>query len=309
MTIASKFPDPPTPQKWRTRFAPSPTGYLHLGHVVSAAWVWAFARRFEATVLLRIEDHDSVRSKKEFEDEIFEDLSWLGFFDLDDIEIVGRDNRIRQSDRQVRYREAVEELNAAGQNIFGCHCTRKQIKALSGDKHLTELFYSGTCRQRPWSFAAKEGVRLQIDSEQLTFDDLIHGHSMQQPSSQCGDLLLRDRDQNFSYQFAVTVDDIDQDINLIVRGDDLFESTGRQLLLAKKLGRLKPALFAHHPLVLDPLGSKLSKRQFSERIAKDRLEGNGPENVFRLAAQSLSIDNYKEIDRLDKLIDSMLKGS
>ena len=202
-----------------TRYAPSPTGYLHLGHVVNAIYVWGIARRVGARVLLRIEDHDRIRCRPEYDRALVEDLEWLGFHP--DVPAV------RQSDRGDVYAAALEELRRTA-HVFACDCSRKDI---GGDT------YTGRCRTRALEPAAGRGIRVE----------------------DCDDVLVRDRDGNWTYQFCVTVDDLRQGVNLVIRGDDLQSSTDRQLRLARLLGRAETPTFIHHPLIRKPSGEKLSK--------------------------------------------------
>lgn len=253
-----------------TRFAPSPTGYLHLGHVVNALYVWTLARLAGGRVLLRIEDHDRIRSRPEFERAILEDLAWLGF-----VPDEGLDPVVRQSDRGERYLSALRALQHA-HNVYVCDCSRRDIVGEC---------YPGTCRARRLPpdapLPADAGVRVELDTAAEVFCDLSLGRRVQTPAEQCGDLLLRDRDGNWTYQFAVTVDDLDDGVDLVIRGQDLVESTGRQIKLARMLGRRDRAAFFHHKLLLDGNGEKLSKSTSATGIRELRAAGVEPEEVIR----------------------------
>lgn len=224
-----------------TRFAPAPTGYLHLGHVVNALHVWGAARDRGGQVLLRIEDHDRQRSRPEYAAAIVDDLAWLGF--VPDGAIV------RQSERDAIYRKALQPL-IDRELVYACTCSRNDING--------EL-YANTCRDKdlPLSDGASWRVRMEPGVERF-FDELL-GPQEQDPSLQCGDLLVRDRLGNWSYQFAATVDDHLQRITDVIRGVDLLPSTGRQIRLARMLGRATPPRFWHHPLVMKSATQKLSK--------------------------------------------------
>lgn len=255
-----------------SRFAPAPTGFLHLGHVVNAVYVWGIVRACGGRVLLRIEDHDRVRSRREFEAAILEDLQWLGF--------VSDDAPVRQSERNDIYLHA---LNALRQQslVYACDCTRAQItaaaRAISSDvveRTLTdELWYPGTCRERGLAEKPETGVRIRLPASTETFVDLRHGFQAQRPSEQCGDLLARDRDGNWTYQFAAAVDDYLQGVTLVIRGDDLLASTGRQIQIARLLGRSEPPRFLHHALVMKFAGQKLSKSDGDTSIRDLRARG------------------------------------
>jgi glutamyl/glutaminyl-tRNA synthetase len=250
-----------------TRFAPAPTGWLHLGHVLNAEYVW----RSGADVLLRIEDHDRERCRPEYEAGILEDLEWLRY--RPDFPIV------RQSERDAIYREGVAVLAAQGL-VYGCDCTRKEIEAgLPHARETTELLYSGRCRHRGLSLSDGVGWRVRMDPGVETFVDGIVGPQEQDPSKQCGDLLIRDRLGNWTYQFAAAVDDFRQGIDLVIRGEDLLPSTGRQIRLARLLGRERPAEFRHHPLIMKSPDQKLSKSDGDTGIRDLRAQGWTPEQV------------------------------
>ncbi len=257
----------------RTRFAPAPTGKLHLGHVLNAEYVWGAARRAGGEVLLRIEDHDRDRSRAVFEAGILDDLDWLGFRPDIFPTAAFRAGRCegRQSDREAYYVRAAETLRLQGR-LFGCDCTRKVLaaghRAASG-----ELVYPGVCRDRHLPLQAGVGWRVRVDPGIERFSDLHLGPQQQEPASQCGDILIRDARGNWTYQFAVAVDDCLQGIDLVVRGLDLLESTGRQILLARLLGRAEPPRFLHHPLIMKAPGQKLSKSDQDTAVSDLRAAG------------------------------------
>lgn len=245
-----------------TRFAPSPTGYLHLGHAVNAAWTWGTARKLGGKVLLRIEDHDRGRCRPEYEAAILEDLAWLGFAPDD----AGPPRR--QSDHDADYQAALETLGSRA-HVYACRCSRAEIARRMREDGLEswdELRYPGTCRHLGLPFTAGHGIRVELPPDTIEFEDLRLGPQRRTPAEQCGDLLLRDGTGNWTYQLCVVVDDMLQGVNLVVRGEDLLPSTGRQILLARMLGRSEPPRFLHHPLVRDAEGVKLSKRDRSMRV-------------------------------------------
>ena len=267
--VARRLPQPPI-----TRFAPSPTGYLHLGHVVNAIFVWGVARAAGGRVLLRIEDHDRVRCRPEFESACVEDLAWLGFVPDD-----GLTPLLRQQDHNRRYARALARLVAADR-VYACACSRREI---GGER------YDGTCRSRGLVHAPGHGLRVRIDDDTETAQDVRVGALVQRPADQCGDLLVKDRDGQWTYQLAVTVDDLDQNVSLIVRGEDLIESTGRQLALARLLGRREPPVFLHHPLIYASPGVKLSKSAGDSGVRALRDAGAPPEVVVGLAAAAVGL--------------------
>lgn len=272
--LAARLPARPL-----TRYAPAPTGWLHLGHVMNAQYVWGLAQALDGRVLLRIEDHDRGRSRPEFEAGILDDLDWLGFrpdiFPTDAFRAGACDGR--QSDRDAVYREALEILRARGL-IYACDCTRRAIAAAGGEAD--ELQYPGTCRDRGLPLEPGYGWRVRMEPGVVAFDDARLGPQEQEPSAQCGDLLVRDRHGNWTYQFAVTVDDWRQNIDLVIRGMDLLSSTGRQIQLASMLGRAQPPIFLHHPLVMKSRTQKLSKSDGDTGIRELCARGYSREEVL-----------------------------
>lgn len=267
------------PPRWRTRFAPAPTGHLHLGHAVNAVYVWSIARAFGGAVVVRIEDHDAQRARPVYADSILTDLAWLGLHA--DNTTCGLPNPIHQSDEPLVYEAALTAL-AGSATVYACRCSRREIAAhgLGGD----ELRYPGTCRAAEVPLDETCARRLQLEETAIQFDDLQHGSVQQVPALQCGDLLLRDRQGNPTYQFAVVVDDIRHDIDVVIRGDDLLASTGRQFMLAALLGHAKPRLHLHHPLVTHADGTKLSKSNGDAGIRELRDAGWTPQRVLGHAA-------------------------
>jgi glutamyl-tRNA synthetase/glutamyl-Q tRNA(Asp) synthetase len=204
-------------------------------------WRVARARGPGSRVLLRIEDHDRTRSRPEFETAILEDLAWLGFS--------ADEEPVRQSERGDVYLQALDHLRSRGLT-YACECTRSDI---GGGR------YPGTCRDKCLAEVPGLGVRVRLDPSHERFDDLRLGPQEQIPSDQCGDLLARDRQGNWTYQFAVVVDDWLQGVNLVIRGEDLLDSTGRQIQLARLIGREAPPDFLHHALIMKTPSQKLSK--------------------------------------------------
>jgi glutamyl-Q tRNA(Asp) synthetase len=275
-----------------TRFAPSPTGYLHLGHVVNAIYVWGIARARGGRVLLRVEDHDRIRSRREFETAILDDLDWLGF-----VPDEGRDPLMRQSDRTDVYAAALQQLRAA-HHVYVCTCSRKEIhhRARTVGGHADGERYDGRCRDRRLDERPGRGLRLLIPDAPERFTDLRLGPLEQIAAQQCGDLLLRDRDDHWTYQFAVTVDDFRQGVTAVIRGEDLLSSTGRQITLARMLGRKHPPTFFHHPLIVKPSGEKLSKAAGDTGVRELRAEGlSAPDVIGRAAAAAGLLDRPRPI--------------
>jgi len=287
------FDLPPIPADSTTRFAPSPTGYLHLGHVANAVWTWGVAQAVGARVLLRLEDHDRGRCRPEYEAALLEDLDWLGLVPdrLSRESLAGGPSSFRQSDSQARYQAALTRL-AQATDVYACVCSRKAIAALLGDDAPgpgEEPRYPGTCREASLEIEVGRGVRAILPDLAVDFTDLRLGPLTQTPSAQCGDLLLKDSTGNWTYQFSVVVDDLEHGVDLIVRGDDLLESTGRQILLGQLLGRTSPPRYLHHPLILDARGVKLSKRSGAPGLRTLREDGLGAGEVLGLAARATGL--------------------
>ena len=282
--MAALIPNPnsriPTPVI--TRFAPAPTGYLHLGHVLNAIHVWGTARNSgpDGRVLVRIEDHDRVRCRPEFEVALLEDLRWLGF--------VADGALTRQSERGVLYERALDDLRTRGLT-YACECSRADMG--SGR-------YPGTCRDKRLLESPGRGIRVRLDPTVERFDDVRLGPQEQRPSEQCGDVLARDRYGNWTYQFAVVVDDWQQDVNLVIRGEDLLDSTGRQIQLARLLGREHPPAFLHHELLMKTASQKLSKSDGDTGVRDLRAKGWSVEQVIAAARTYRSRQYFSSISSI-----------
>lgn len=268
--LASQLPPRPL-----TRFAPSPTGHLHLGHVVNAVYVWSLARALGGRVLLRIEDHDGTRCRPDFERSIREDLDWLGL----EPDITAE----RQSESGAVYAATLARLGET-HGVYACDCSRRTIAREAADVFGEETRYPGRCRARGVAPRPGTGTRVVMEPGAERFEDGMLGPQQQEPATQCGDLLVRDRLGHWTYQFAVTVDDQRQRIDLVIRGEDLLASTGRQIRLARMLGRETPPVFLHHPLLWNQTGEKLSKASGDTGIRELRAAGMTAEAVLREAA-------------------------
>jgi glutamyl-Q tRNA(Asp) synthetase len=238
----------------------------------------------DGKVLLRLEDHDRGRSRPEYESAILEDLEWLGLEpDLGSPDELRRGpSQYRQSDRGSIYEKALERVTA-GASVYACNCSRKDT-AEDFDAVDRETPYPGRCRSRKLPVEKGRGIRVVMEPGLERFTDGYMGEQEQDPSTQCGDLLLRDRNGNWTYHFTVTVDDMDQEIDLVIRGQDLLGSTGRQIRLARLLGRRQPVTFVHHPLIRPPTGAKLSKANRDTGIRDLRRAGAPAAAVLGQAA-------------------------
>jgi glutamyl-tRNA synthetase/glutamyl-Q tRNA(Asp) synthetase len=269
-----------------TRFAPAPTGWLHLGHVLNAWFVWSTAREIGCGVMLRIEDHDRERCRPEYEAGILDDLDWLGFVpDVHPTDCFRRGRcEGRQSDRGPVYEAAAVALIGRGL-VYACECSRRSLGTGRDPAPGGERRYPGTCRDRALPLEAGLGWRVRLDRTTECFDDLRLGRRCQTPAEQCGDVLIRDRLGNWTYQFAAAVDDWRQGVDLVIRGVDLVESTGRQICLARLLGRPAPARFMHHPLIMKSPGQKLSKSDGATGVRDLRAAGWRRERVLAEAVR------------------------
>jgi glutamyl-tRNA synthetase/glutamyl-Q tRNA(Asp) synthetase len=250
-----------------------------MGHVVNAIYVWGVARALGGHVQLRIEDHDRGRSRSHFEAALLEDLDWLGF-----VPDAGRHPTVRQSNRRDRYHTALERLRRT-HHVYACACSRKDI---GGER------YRNTCRDRAHDERPGRGIRVAVDPGPETFLDALVGPVVQTPAEEYGDLLVKDRDGHWTYQFAVTVDDEADGVTLVVRGADLLGSTGRQIRLGRMLGRAAPAQFLHHPLLLNASGRKLSKSNGDVGVRALRAAGVDAATILGRAAAAVGLQRTPE---------------
>ena len=248
------------------RFAPSPSGRLHLGNLACSLLAWLSAKHQGGKIVLRIEDLDAERCPRKYADQLEEDLSWLGLVWDEGGSHGGPHGPYYQSECAPVYEEAYAKLAAQGL-VYPCFCSRSQLHAASAP-HTSDgnVIYPGTCRGlTPEDIARREAagrkgaLRLRVPEETVTFTDGHLGEVTEYLPTDCGDFLLRRSDGLFAYQLAVVVDDAAMGVTEVVRGADLLSSTPRQLLLYELLGWEAPE-FYHFPLLLSPDGRRLSKR-------------------------------------------------
>ena len=275
-------------QKAVTRFAPSPTGFLHIGHAYAAFFAAEKARSSGGLFLLRIEDIDQSRCRPIYLDGIYEDLEWLGLKWEHPVRI--------QSNNMDDYQKALDKLKRLG-IIYPCFCTRKEIKAeiqrAGGAPHGVEgAVYPGLCkalsperREKKLSAGLPYAFRLDVKNAlklvgKLTWTDVIKGKQKVQPYG-LGDIVIARKDTPTSYHLAVTVDDAIQGVTLVTRGEDLLLSTSIHRLIQSLLGLEAPTYY-HHRLFMDSNGAKLSKRDETMTIRFLRHSGRTPEDIKRM---------------------------
>lgn len=272
-----------------TRFAPAPTGLLHLGHVANAIYVWGFGRTRATDVLLRIEDHDRQRSRREYETHLIDDLDWLGFrpdrFPTDTFR--GGRCESRQSDRGALYTAVAADLIARNL-VYGCRCSRQDL-ARRPDAIGPGMAYPGTCRDRGHGLEGDVAWRVRLDGLDPSPPDLLGDNARDLRDVEPGDPVIRDRRGNWTYQFAVVVDDHHQGIDLVIRGRDLADSTRLQITLGRLIGRPEPARFAHHPLIMKSPTAKLSKSDGDAGVAALRAAGWTAARVIGHAAHLVGL--------------------
>ncbi|CAN5749441.1 tRNA glutamyl-Q(34) synthetase GluQRS [soil metagenome] len=284
-------------QNFDGRFAPSPTGPLHVGNLRTALLAWLFARSAGARFLLRVEDLDRSRVR-----------TGVGKAQLDDVRSLGLDwdgRVVRQSERMELYEEAISRLDAEGM-LYPCYCTRAEIRPAVSAPHGISAAdrYPGTCRE----LTAKErsdrdaagrppALRLRVEGMRLSFEDRLLGRY----EEAVDDFVVRRNDGSPAYQLAVVVDDADQGIGEVVRGADLYDSTPRQLLLARLLG-LPELRYAHVPLMLGPDGRRLAKRHGPVTLADRGSVGESPLKVRTWMAQTLGLAETGESPTLGQLL-------
>ena len=272
------------------RFAPSPSGRIHLGNILCCLLAWLSARQKGGRVILRIEDLDIARCPRRYGEQMCRDIQWLGL-DWDEGPVIGGPSGpYEQSRRTALYQAALRRLEAQGL-VYPCFCTRAELHAASAPhREDGQVVYPGTCRGLTAEQAAERArrtgrapaLRLWVPEEEITFTDGHMGEYREWLPADCGDFLLRRSDGIFAYQLAVVVDDAAMGVTEVVRGADLLASTPRQLLLYRLLGLEAPA-FYHFPLLLGSDGQRLSKRNADAGLDTLGERYTAPEILGKLA--------------------------
>jgi glutamyl-tRNA synthetase len=283
----------------RTRFAPSPTGFLHIGGLRTALFCWLYARRHAGVFVLRIEDTDLERSTPEAIQQILDGMEWAGL----DFE----EGPFFQTKRFDRYREVIEELLATGK-AYRCYCSKEELEQMRaaqiarGEKPR----YDGRWRERSDAAPGLPAVvRFKNPlSGEIVVDDVVHGRVVFQ-NSELDDLIIARSDGTPTYNFCVVVDDMDMQISHVIRGDDHLNNTPRQMNMLLALGQ-KPPVYAHLPMILGADGAKLSKRHGAVSVLEYRDQGFLPEAVLNYLARlgwSHGDQEFFSIDEMIKLFD------
>ena len=276
----------------RGRYAPSPTGQLHLGNARTALLAYWQVRSQNGQFVMRVEDLDSQRSRPEFVQANLEELRWLGLSWDEGPDAGGPYAPYRQSERFRLYEEALTTLQASG-HLFECYLSRKDLRQdleVASAPHGAGAVYGEAQRKLNEQVKAQKqfegktpSLRFAVKPRTLTFRDEVLGDVTLNPAQDTGDFVVRRADGEWAYQLAVVVDDIAMNITHVLRGDDLLPSTGAQLLLYEALGA-EPPVFAHVPLLLDADGSRLAKRKGSLTLTSLKAAGVKPERVVGLLA-------------------------
>jgi len=280
-------------RSYRGRLAPSPTGYLHLGHARTFWIAHRRARAAQGTLVFRNEDLDYQRCKPEFVSAMYEDLRWLGLDWDEGPDVGGPFIPYSQSQRRDIYLQCWRRLRDYG-FIYPCSCSRKDLERALQAPHEDddEAPYPGTCRNRiasakDWENPAGISWRFRVpDGEAITFDDLFFGKQTFTAGRDFSDFLVWRRDDIPAYQLAVVADDVAMQITEVVRGADLLKSTARQLLLFRALGHLPPQYF-HCPLMRDENNVRLAKRHDALSLRMLRAQGVRPESLCRKFEEEL----------------------
>jgi glutamyl/glutaminyl-tRNA synthetase len=288
-----------------TRFAPAPTGRLHLGHLANAIYVWGLARRFDARVLLRIEDHDRQRCRPEYETALLDDLDRLGLAadEPSTDELRAGPSSFRQSDNDSVYEAALKRL-AAATDVYACDCSRSTFAAWRTE-HGQSWKGPGCprgCLGRGLERRPGLTLRAGLGDGDGAWHDLLLG-PRSGPVSPDGDLPVRDRNGNWTYGYCVVVDDLRHGVDLVVRGEDLVDATPAQIMLAGLLGRSTSPQFGHHPLICRPDGSKLSKADGATAIGELSDSGRTAEDLFGAATHAVALRQLPGALSFDRAIE------
>lgn len=283
----------------RGRFAPSPSGRMHIGNAFSALLAWLSARSADGQFVLRLEDLDERTANPGVAAQVLDDLAWFGL-DWDG-------EPLRQSEHLGRYEEALARLQRRAE-VYECFCSRADLHAASAP-HASDggVLYAGTCRRLSEAQRAvlrqhrSPALRLHVPSATVGFSDAHCGRYEQDLAAACGDFVVRRSDGVFAYQLVCVADDAASGVSEVVRGDDLLSSTPRQIYLQQLLGLPTPA-YAHHPLLVDTQGRRLSKRDGDCDLGFVRSQLAGPEPLVGFLAWCAGLIGAYEPLRAEELV-------
>jgi len=281
----------------RTRFAPSPTGYLHVGGARTALFSWLYARKHGGTFILRIEDTDLERSTAESVNAILEGMTWLGL-EYDE-------GPFFQTHRFQRYKEVIDRMLKDG-NAYHCYCTRERLEALRNEQmaRKEKPRYDGKCRHGvanpPRDIPPVVRFRNPVEGS-VVVEDMIRGRVVFQ-NTELDDLIIARSDGTPTYNFTVVVDDMDMQITHVIRGDDHLNNTPRQMNMLKALG-YTPPVYAHVPMILGSDGSRLSKRHGAVSVTQYRDDGYLPEALLNYLARLGWSHGDQEIFSIEEMVE------
>ena len=297
-------------ERVRVRFAPSPTGLLHIGNARTAVFNYLFAKRHQGTLILRIEDTDVERSTEASIDHILEDLQWLEIRWEEGPDREGPYGPYRQSQRLSLYRDHAEQLLQEGRT-YKCFCSNERLEDLRKEQIAKGKMprYDGRCRSlteeeisRMESAGNRPVLRFRVGKGSIVFEDMIHG-KMKFESEGIGDFVVVRSDGMAAYNFACVIDDHSMHITHVIRGEDHLSNTPRQILIYQALGWQSP-IFAHHPLILGPDRSPLSKRHGATAVSQYREEGFLPEALLNyLVLLGWTSPSKEEVLPLERIIE------
>ncbi len=280
----------------RTRFAPSPTGLLHIGGVRTALFCWLYARRHGGVFILRVEDTDRERSTPEAVQVILDGMAWLG--------LNADEGPFYQSERYPRYREVIRQWLAEGK-AYHCYCSKDELEQMRNAQlaRKEKPRYDGRCRDgRDPIAGVTPVVRFRNPQDgAVIVDDAVHGKVVFQ-NEELDDLIIERSDGNPTYNFCVVVDDYDMKVTHVIRGDDHLNNTPRQMNMLRAMG-VEPPVYAHLPMILGPDGTKLSKRHGAVSVLHYREEGYLPEALLNYLARLGWSHGDQEIFTLDEMRD------
>jgi glutamyl-tRNA synthetase len=288
--------------KPRVRFAPSPTGFLHIGGARTALFNWLWARRTGGTFILRVEDTDQDRSTREAEAAIFDGLRWLGLDWDEGPEVGGPYGPYFQMERLEIYRAHAERL-VSEDKAYACTCTREELDAgrKQAEAEKRQYRYPGTCREKPYDRSRRHVVRFRVPEHGATgWDDVVKGH-IETPHDTLQDEVILRSDGVPLYNFGAVVDDVTMKVNLVGRGDDHVNNTARQILMYRALGYPVPA-FAHFPMILGADKTRLSKRHGATNVTAYRDMGYLPQAVVNYLVRLGWSHGDQEIFSMEELV-------